>query len=43
MNQEKIGKFIRSLRESKKMTQDNLADEVGVTRQAVSKLLKELN
>lgn len=32
MNQEKIGKFIRSLRESKKMTQDNLADEVGVTR-----------
>ena len=36
MNQEKIGKFIRSLRESKKMTQDNLADEVGVTRQAVS-------
>lgn len=36
MNQEKIGKFIRNLRESKKMTQDNLADEVGVTRQAVS-------
>ncbi len=36
MNQEKIGKFIRNLRESKEMTQDDLADVVGVTRQAVS-------
>ncbi len=36
MNQEKIGKFIRSLRESKKMTQDDLAEVVSVTRQAVS-------
>ncbi len=36
MNQEKIGKFIRGLRESKDMTQDDLADVVGVTRQAVS-------
>lgn len=36
MNQENIGKFIRSLRESKEMTQDDLADYAGVTRQAVS-------
>ena len=31
-----IGKTIRKLREEKNMTQDNLAEKMNVTRQAVS-------
>ena len=37
MNQEKIGKFISELRKSKGLTQQQLADMLGVTFQAVSK------
>ena len=37
MNQEKIGNFIRELRNKKKMTQQELADKIGVTDRAISK------
>lgn len=37
MNQEKIGKFIASLRKNKKMTQGQLAEKMGVSINAVSK------
>lgn len=37
MNQEKIGKFIRSIRNEKNMTQQELADIIGVTDRAISK------
>ena len=37
MNQEKIGKFIAQLRKEKKLTQDELAAKIPITRQAVSK------
>lgn len=37
MNQEKIGKFIRELRIEKQMTQQELADTLGVTDSAISK------
>lgn len=37
MNQEKTGKFIRDLRNEKKLTQVELADKIGVTDRAVSK------
>ena len=37
MNQEKIGKFIQSLRKEKKMTQQELANSIGVTDRAISK------
>lgn len=37
MDQEKIGKFIRELRKSKNLTQQEFADTLGVTFQAVSK------
>lgn len=36
MNQEKIGKFIVELRREKKLTQQELADKLGVTDRAVS-------
>ena len=36
MNQEKIGKFIFELRKEKNMTQQELADKVGVTDRAIS-------
>ena len=36
MNQEKIGKFIAELRKEKKLTQQDLADKLGVTDRAVS-------
>lgn len=36
MNQEKIGKFIARLRKEKNMTQQDLADKLGVTDRAVS-------
>lgn len=37
MNQEKIGKFMRKLRKEKNMTQQELADKIGVTDRAISK------
>lgn len=37
MNQEKIGKFIFTLRKEKKFTQQELADKIGVTDRAISK------
>ena len=37
MDQEKIGKFILELRKDKKMTQQELADKIGVTDRAISK------
>lgn len=36
MNQEKIGKFIAKCRKDKKMTQQELADKLGITDRAVS-------
>ena len=36
MNQEKIGKFILELRKEKNMTQQELADKLGVTDRAIS-------
>lgn len=37
MDQEKIGKFILELRKDKKMTQQELANKIGVTDRAISK------
>ena len=37
MNQEKIGQFIKQIREENHLTQKELADRLGVTFQAVSK------
>ena len=37
MNQEKIGKIILELRKEKNMTQQELADKIGVTDRAISK------
>lgn len=37
MSQEKIGKFIRELRIEKEMTQQELAEKIGVTDRAISK------
>ena len=37
MNQQKIGKFISELRKEKKLTQEELASKLGITKNAVSK------
>ncbi len=37
MNQERIGQFIKKIRQDNKLTQKELADKLGVTFQAVSK------
>ena len=37
MNQEKIGKFIAERRKNKKLTQEQLANELGVTSKSVSR------
>ena len=37
MNQEKIGKFIAQLRKEKNMTQNELANRLGITDRAISK------
>lgn len=37
MNQEKIGRFIAELRKSKKLTQVQLAEKIGVTDKSISK------
>ena len=37
MNQEKIGRFIKKIRIEKKMTQQDLAEKIGVTDRAISK------
>lgn len=37
MNQEKIGKFISTLRKEKKLTQEQLAEKIGVTNRSISR------
>lgn len=37
MNQEKIGKFIAKCRKEKKITQEQLAEKLGISDRAVSK------
>lgn len=37
MNQEKIGKFIANLRKEKNLTQEDLAEQLGITKNVVSK------
>ena len=37
MDQEKIGKFIREMRNKNNLTQQELADKIGVTDRAISK------
>ena len=37
MNQEKIGKFIANLRKEKKLTQEQLAEKLGVTSKSISR------
>ena len=37
MNQEKIGKFIADCRKEQKLTQEQLAEKLGITSKAVSK------
>ena len=37
MNQEKIGKFISECRREKQITQEQLAEQLGVTSKSVSK------
>jgi len=37
MNQEKIGKFIALLRKEKKLTQEQLAEKIGVTSKSISR------
>ena len=37
MNQEKIGKFIVSCRKKQNLTQEQLAEKLGITYKAVSK------
>ena len=37
MNQEKIGKFIADLRKENNMTQEELAQKISISRQAISK------
>ena len=43
MNQKKIGKFIQEKRKSKNLTQEELAEKLGVTDRAVSKWERGLN
>ncbi len=45
MNQEKIGKFISKLRKEKNMTQQELANKIGITDRTNTKitLIKTLN
>lgn len=43
MNQEKIGKFIAECRKNKNMTQQELADKLSVSKNAVSKWERGLN
>ena len=37
MNQEKIGKFIASLRKEKNLTQEQLATKLNISKNAISK------
>lgn len=43
MNQEKIGKFISELRKEKKLTQEKLAEQLNISKNAVSKWERGLN
>lgn len=37
MNQERIGKFIATVRKEKNLTQEQLAEKLGITYKAISK------
>ncbi|MGN1342754.1 MAG: helix-turn-helix domain-containing protein [Bacilli bacterium] len=37
MNQENVGKFIAECRKSKKLTQEQLAEKIGVSRKSISR------
>lgn len=37
MDQQKIGGFLKELRQEKKMTQEQLAEQMGVSRRTVSR------
>lgn len=37
MNQQKIGSFLKELRNGKKLTQEQLAEKLGVSRRTVSR------
>ena len=43
MNQQKIGKFIQECRKNKNLTQENLAEKLGVSDRAVSKWERGIN
>ena len=43
MNQEKIGKFIANCRKDKKLTQEQLAEKLNISKNAVSKWERGLN
>ena len=43
MNQEKIGKFIASCRKDKKLTQEQLAEKLNISKNAISKWERGLN
>ena len=43
MNQEKIGKFISTMRKKKDLTQEQLAEKLNVSKNAVSKWERGLN
>ena len=43
MNQEKIGKFIAEKRKEKKLTQEQLAEKLSISKNAVSKWERGLN
>ena len=43
MNQEKIGKFIANCRKEKKLTQEQLAEKLNISKNAVSKWERGLN
>ena len=37
MNQEKIGKYIATCRKNKKLTQEQLAEKLGITSKSISR------
>ena len=37
MNQEKIGKFLTQLRKETNLTQEEVADKLGISRRSISK------
>ena len=41
MNQEKIGRFIAENRKEKKLTQEGLAEKLGITNKSISKCFNQ--